>query len=51
MILEFMSYQASYLIFKLVYFTAANGFHNLDFNKGSLFIIKAKVNKGPAAKR
>lgn len=46
-----MSYQASYLILKLVYFTAANGIHNLDFNKGSLFIIKAKVNKGLAAKR
>nr|YP_009503891.1 ribosomal protein L22 [Xylocarpus rumphii]AXA07351.1 ribosomal protein L22 [Xylocarpus rumphii] len=51
MILELMPYRASYPILKLVYSAAANGIHNLDFNKTSLFIIKAEVNEGTAAKR
>nr|WPX85743.1 ribosomal protein L22 [Aegle marmelos]BEV74676.1 ribosomal protein L22 [Aegle marmelos] len=51
MILELMPYRACYPIFKLVYSAAANGIHNLGFNKGSLFIVKAEVNKGPTVKR
>nr|YP_009987843.1 50S ribosomal protein L22 [Murraya paniculata]QNL17378.1 50S ribosomal protein L22 [Murraya paniculata] len=51
MILELMPYRASYPILKLVYSAAANGIHNLGFNEGSLFIIKAEVNEGPTAKR
>ena len=51
MILELMPYRACYPIFKLVYSAAANGIHNLGFNEGSLFIIKAEVNEGTAAKR
>nr|YP_010411259.1 ribosomal protein L22 [Psilopeganum sinense]UQJ72638.1 ribosomal protein L22 [Psilopeganum sinense] len=51
MILELMPYRACYPIFKLVYSAAANGIHNLGFNEGSLFIVKAEVNEGPAAKR
>nr|BEV74706.1 ribosomal protein L22 [Aegle marmelos] len=43
MILELMPYRACYPIFKLVYSAAANGIHNLGFNKGSLFIVKAEV--------
>nr|YP_010223660.1 ribosomal protein L22 [Zanthoxylum esquirolii]QQO79956.1 ribosomal protein L22 [Zanthoxylum bungeanum]UAV87403.1 ribosomal protein L22 [Zanthoxylum piasezkii]UAV87839.1 ribosomal protein L22 [Zanthoxylum piperitum]QQO80043.1 ribosomal protein L22 [Zanthoxylum bungeanum]UAV87490.1 ribosomal protein L22 [Zanthoxylum piasezkii] len=50
MILELMPYRACYPILKLVY-SAANGIHNLGFNEGSLFIIKAEVNEGTAAKR
>ena len=42
MILELMPYRASYPILKLVYSAAANGIHNLGFNEGSLFIIKAE---------
>nr|BEV77251.1 ribosomal protein L22 [Paramignya lobata] len=44
MILELMPYRACYPILKLVYSAAANGIHNLGFNEGSLFIIKAEVN-------
>nr|YP_010448899.1 ribosomal protein L22 [Atalantia racemosa]UTS57422.1 ribosomal protein L22 [Atalantia racemosa] len=51
MILELMPYRACYPILKLVYSAAANGIHNLGFNEGSLFIIKAEVNEGPTAKR
>nr|QWY87727.1 ribosomal protein L22 [Entandrophragma candollei] len=51
MILELMPYRACYPIFKLVYSAAANGIHNLSFNEASLFIIKAEVNEGTAAKR
>nr|QWY88577.1 ribosomal protein L22 [Lovoa trichilioides] len=51
MILELMPYRACYPIFKLVYSAAANGIHNLGFNEASLFIIKAEVNEGIAAKR
>nr|YP_009543583.1 ribosomal protein L22 [Swietenia mahagoni]AYU74676.1 ribosomal protein L22 [Swietenia macrophylla] len=51
MILELMPYRACYPIFKLVYSAAANGIHNLGFNKASLFIIKAEVNEDTAAKR
>nr|YP_009412697.1 ribosomal protein L22 [Phellodendron amurense]YP_009940606.1 ribosomal protein L22 [Phellodendron chinense]ASK51031.1 ribosomal protein L22 [Phellodendron amurense]QNZ92246.1 ribosomal protein L22 [Phellodendron chinense]QYJ09029.1 ribosomal protein L22 [Phellodendron chinense]UEK22458.1 ribosomal protein L22 [Phellodendron chinense] len=51
MILELMPYRACYPILKLVYSAAANGIHNLGFNEASLFIIKAEVNEGTAAKR
>nr|BEV75069.1 ribosomal protein L22 [Atalantia ceylanica] len=43
MILELMPYRACYPILKLVYSAAANGIHNLGFNEGSLFIIKAAI--------
>nr|UDZ60949.1 ribosomal protein L22 [Sagittaria guayanensis] len=51
MILQFMPYQASYPILKLVYSAAANARHNMGLNKADLFISKAEVNRGVIVKK
>nr|YP_009570229.1 ribosomal protein L22 [Pisonia aculeata]QBC69139.1 ribosomal protein L22 [Pisonia aculeata] len=51
MILELMPYRTCYPIFKLIYSIAANASHNKGFNKASLVIVKAEVNKGATMKK
>nr|QWY89253.1 ribosomal protein L22 [Testulea gabonensis] len=51
MILELMSYRASYPILKLVYSAAANARHNMGFNEASLVISNAEVNEGATVKK
>nr|YP_010418826.1 ribosomal protein L22 [Dendrocnide sinuata]USG51850.1 ribosomal protein L22 [Dendrocnide sinuata] len=51
MILELMPFRACYPIFKLVYSAAANGNHNMRFNKSSLIISKAQVTEGNTVKK
>nr|YP_003934092.1 ribosomal protein L22 [Geranium palmatum]YP_003934120.1 ribosomal protein L22 [Geranium palmatum]YP_009250242.1 ribosomal protein L22 [Geranium maderense]YP_009250270.1 ribosomal protein L22 [Geranium maderense]ADJ66391.1 ribosomal protein L22 [Geranium palmatum]ADJ66419.1 ribosomal protein L22 [Geranium palmatum]AMY96070.1 ribosomal protein L22 [Geranium maderense]AMY96098.1 ribosomal protein L22 [Geranium maderense] len=51
MILNFMPYRACYPILKLIYSAAANGIHNMNFNKKSLIISKAEVNEGTTVKK
>nr|AKT74004.1 ribosomal protein L22 [Corsia cf. boridiensis SPL470-2] len=51
MILQFMPYQASFYILKLVYSAAANASHNMGLNKADLFISQAEVNRGPITKK
>ena len=40
-----MPYQASSLIFKLVYSATRNANYNMDLNNTELFISKAEVNR------
>ena len=51
MILKFMPYQASSLIFKLVYSAARNANHNMGLNNAELFISKAEVNRSTIRKK
>lgn len=51
MILKFMPYGACYPIFKLISSAAANGSHNMNFEKKHLIISKAEVNEGPTVKK
>nr|QUB02044.1 ribosomal protein L22 [Dichorisandra thyrsiflora] len=51
MILELMSYRASYTILKLVYSAAANANHNMGLNEADSFISEAKVNRSTIGKK
>nr|YP_009092720.1 ribosomal protein L22 [Eustrephus latifolius]AIR12551.1 ribosomal protein L22 [Eustrephus latifolius] len=51
LILQFMTYRASYPILKLVFSAAANASHNMSLNKADLFISKAEVNGRPFMKK
>nr|YP_008994521.1 ribosomal protein L22 [Hypseocharis bilobata]AGV02949.1 ribosomal protein L22 [Hypseocharis bilobata] len=51
MILDLMPYRACYPILKLVSSAAANGIHNMGFDKTSLIISKAEVNAGTTLKK
>nr|QUB02128.1 ribosomal protein L22 [Geogenanthus poeppigii] len=51
MILELMSYRASYTILKLIYSAAANANHNMGLNEADSFISEAKVNRSTIGKK
>jgi large subunit ribosomal protein L22 len=51
MILKLMPYRACSPIFKLISSAAANGIHNMNFDKKSLIISKAEVNEGTTVKK
>ena len=50
-ILNWMPHRACYPILKVLRSAAANAYHNMNIDKGSLFVLMAEVNEGPIFQR